>query len=112
MKVLILVSDVYFLILFYCRYVLDIEGPSTEGSAITTNPYHGGKSQQWYFNADGTIGSGLGLVLNVRDNSLGAGAALCAWSKIGGDNQKFEVRQSLRVSPQAVSSIKKGKVKK
>jgi hypothetical protein len=100
-----------FLIGFHCRYVLDIEGPSIEGSAITTYPYHGGKSQQWLFNADGTISSGLGLVLDVRDDSLVAGAVLCAWSKTGGHNQKFEVRQSLRVSPQALSSLKKDKVK-
>ncbi len=90
---------------------MDIEGPSIEGSAITTYPYHGGKSQQWYFNTDGTIGSGMGLVLGVRDNNLVPGAVLCACSNIGGENQKFEVRESLRVSPQALSSIKKGKVK-
>jgi hypothetical protein len=60
--------------------------------AVITYAAHGGRNQQWFFNPDGTISSGVDdLVLDVKGGQLHPGATFCAFKKHGGDNQKFEI---------------------
>jgi hypothetical protein len=72
------------------RLALDIAGGKTNGEIIMW-PDHGGRNQKWHFEEDMTIRSELGTVLDVKGGSSENRAPLLAFSKHGGDNQKFRV---------------------
>ncbi len=70
---------------------MDVAGPSKNGWAIITYSFHDRKTQQWFFNSDGTINSEVdGLVLGVKDGQLSPEATLIAWWSNVGGNQNIQ----------------------
>jgi len=67
------------------RLVLEVNN----GGVRISKP-HGGPSQMWQFENDGTVRSNLDLVLDICGKNTGAGASVIAYRKHGGWNQLFK----------------------
>lgn len=72
------------------RLVLDVEGGAENGKIIMWSK-NGGDNQKWHFEDDLTIKSGLGFVLDVKEDATDNRTTLMAYSRHGQDNQKFRV---------------------
>jgi hypothetical protein len=72
------------------RLALDIARGEENGEIIMWPDLGGGK-QKWHFEEVMTIRSELGTVLDVKGGSSDNATPLLAFSKHGGDNQKFRV---------------------
>lgn len=66
--------------------VLDINRNTQQ---VITYPAHGGPNQKWHFENDGIVRSDIGKVLDVKESNSQKGAEVIAWTRHGGNNQKF-----------------------
>ncbi|KAJ3666685.1 hypothetical protein Zmor_002119 [Zophobas morio] len=72
---------------------LDIQGEANNGNNLITYAKHGGITQQWFINSDGTIVSAVGdWAINICQSSYFAGNTIIAYNKHGGPNQKFHLQ--------------------
>jgi len=62
-----------------------------KNGAVCLSEAHGGPSQQWAFEVDGTIRSRLGFVLDICEEKTRAGALVIPYQRHGGWNQIFRI---------------------